>query len=344
VQTKGPAAAGTGRAAVQRQIVLPLSKAVEIAYKNIRMRLSRSLLVTSGIILALAFLMSINANDAIIDGMRNWSDPAPGTAMAEKLKRDRATFDRQMQTAAVAAKELHDKLQEMASKPPALPEGKSKLDPVQALGATFEDLKKELGNLPGSDDALLQGISADPQFMQTMKGWMQQQREWLRNKQELTAPETLAAMMKGNGVPTTQAEIENNRIQTRWMLGLALLVAFVGILNAMLMSVTERFREIGTMKCLGALDSFIIKLFLIESLFQGTIGTVLGIAIGLLLSIGATASTYGGYMWRMFPTGQVALGAGVCLLVGMGLTVAGAVDPAWQAARMQPIDAMRVET
>ena len=37
-------------------------------------------------------------------------------------------------------------------------------------------------------------------------------------------------------------------------LGLALLVAFVGILNAMLMSVTERFREIGTMKCLGALD------------------------------------------------------------------------------------------
>ena len=48
-----------------------------------------------------------------------------------------------------------------------------------------------------------------------------------------------------------------------------MLVAFVGVLNAMLMSVTERFREIGTMKCLGALNSFIVKLFLIESLFQG---------------------------------------------------------------------------
>ena len=51
--------------AVQRQIVLPLSKAVEIAYKSIRLRLSRSLLVTSGIVLALAFLMSILVTDAM---------------------------------------------------------------------------------------------------------------------------------------------------------------------------------------------------------------------------------------------------------------------------------------
>ena len=51
----------------------------------------------------------------------------------------------------------------------------------------------------------------------------------------------------------------------------------------MLMSVTERFREIGTMKCLGALDGFIVKLFLIESLFQGMAGTVMGVLLGLVL-------------------------------------------------------------
>src|SRR5438128_3818184 len=60
--------------AVQRQIALPLKKAVEIAYKNIRLRLSRSLLVTSGIVLALAFLMSILTSDAIINSMRTWAN------------------------------------------------------------------------------------------------------------------------------------------------------------------------------------------------------------------------------------------------------------------------------
>ncbi|MGH7213934.1 MAG: hypothetical protein ACREIT_04145, partial [Tepidisphaeraceae bacterium] len=61
---------------VQRQVTLPLSKAVEIAYKSIRLRLSRSLLVTSGIVLALAFLMSILAREAVIGGMRAWVERA----------------------------------------------------------------------------------------------------------------------------------------------------------------------------------------------------------------------------------------------------------------------------
>src|SRR6184192_3561784 len=63
---------------VQRQIVLPLSKAVEIAYKSIRLRLSRSLLVTSGIVLALAFLMSILTSDAMIASMRTWAHSSTG--------------------------------------------------------------------------------------------------------------------------------------------------------------------------------------------------------------------------------------------------------------------------
>jgi len=55
---------------VQRQITLPLSKAVEIAYKSIRLRLSRSLLVTSGIVLALAFLVSIQTSEAVVEATR----------------------------------------------------------------------------------------------------------------------------------------------------------------------------------------------------------------------------------------------------------------------------------
>src|ERR1041384_6863813 len=70
--------------AVQRQIKLPLSKAVEIAYKNIRMRLSRSLLVTSGIVLALAFLMSIQTSEALTRGMRDWVGSNPTDSSARK--------------------------------------------------------------------------------------------------------------------------------------------------------------------------------------------------------------------------------------------------------------------
>ena len=57
----------------------------------------------------------------------------------------------------------------------------------------------------------------------------------------------------------------------RWIVTLSLLVCIVGIINAQLMSVTERFREIGTMKCLGALDRFIVRLFVLEALMQGLI-------------------------------------------------------------------------
>src|SRR3954465_12114460 len=85
------AAQTTSRA--PRQIPLPLSKAVEIAYQNIRLRLSRSLLVTMGIILALAFLMAILTTDAIVAALRNWSQQtiaqgstSPHLLAAQKLQ------------------------------------------------------------------------------------------------------------------------------------------------------------------------------------------------------------------------------------------------------------------
>ena len=70
-------------------------------------------------------------------------------------------------------------------------------------------------------------------------------------------------------------------------------IAFVGIVNTMLMSVTERFREIGTFKCLGALDSFVVRIFVLEAFYQGliggTAGGIAGIAVAtlsLLFSVG----------------------------------------------------------
>lgn len=217
-----------GRRRVQRQRQLSFQKAVQIAWRNIRQRIGRSLLVTIGIILALAFLTYILYSDAI----------------------NRAV-------------------------------------------------------LRGGSSALLDSLTR-----------------------------------RGMNVMSSDADA---LIQTRWMLGLALLVSFVGILNSMLLSVTERFKEIGTMKCLGALDSLIVKLFLLESTFQGLVGTTLGIIIGVALALSEGIRMYGTEMWGLLPMGDLVRLLGLCILVGVGLTVTAALYPAWRAAKMEPVEAMRSE-
>jgi hypothetical protein len=323
---------------VQRQIVLPMSKAIEIAYKSIRLRLSRSLLVTSGIVLALAFLMSILATDRMTSGMRDWAQDFSKSAEFRELSaRSNAIEHDQLQP-------LDADLHKAAGQAGKLPEGAEKFDPEKTFGDPLLNLQKDLGlPLPATEGDLITLLSLHPEEIGKLKQWLDTARQLKEVREELVAPQRLRETMKNAGVPSTPEEIHNNRIQTRWLIGLALLVAFVGILNAMLMSVTERFREIGTMKCLGALDSFIIKLFLIESLFQGCVGTVVGVLLGLGLSMASMSSNYGLYAWKNVPWLSLAGAMLMSLFVGVLLTVAGAVYPAWQAARMQPIDAMRVE-
>ncbi|MCS7311180.1 MAG: ABC transporter permease, partial [Armatimonadetes bacterium] len=79
----------------------------------------------------------------------------------------------------------------------------------------------------------------------------------------------LTAMMiqRNSGAITDPGE----RYRMTWLVIMSLLVCLVGITNAMLMSVTERYKEIGTMKCLGAYDIFIVELFFIESSIVGFI-------------------------------------------------------------------------
>jgi hypothetical protein len=254
-------------ASVQRQIVLPLSKAIEIAYKSIRMRLSRSLLVTSGIVLALAFLMSILAADQMTSGMRQWAADFPNSGEYQKLSARRDELEE------TRIKPIDAELHKAAGLNEKLPKGTPALDASAEFGDSLGKLQKDLGvPLPAPESDLITAITLHPENVAKMREWIDAAKQLKAVREQLVAPQRLQEMMKGAGVPSTPKEIESNRIQTRWLMSLALLVAFVGILNAMLMSVTERFREIGTMKCLGALDSFIIKLFLIESLFQGGVG------------------------------------------------------------------------
>ncbi len=322
-------------AKVQRQRKLPLSKAIEIAYKQIRMRLSRSLLVTSGIVLAIAFLIAIQINDSFADGMRKWIATFGTSSQALELRSQRE---------AAESAALDDKLL-LRDKPVSAAPKDAKPFDVTSLtnGSTLEELKTELGELPSDVKTIQNGLDTDPAYRELFSKWLGEARKAASIRETLNAPKVLESKLADNGVPTRIDDIAASKLQTRWLLGLALLVAFVGILNAMLMSVTERFREIGTMKCLGALDGFIVKLFLIESLFQGVVGTFIGLIVGVMVSLLMNWATYGNLAFKELQTGAMLNAIGVSTLVGIILTVCGAVWPAWQAARMHPIDAMRVE-
>lgn len=213
------------------QISLPLSKAVEISFNSVKIRFGRSLITVSGIVLAIAFLMSIWAGNAIIDGLMGAGDPKINLILQQK------------------------------------------------------------------------GVEIDP--------------------------DSAAAMQQ--------------RSKDAWLVVLSLLVCLVGIANAMLMSVTERFREIGTMKCMGALDGFIIKLFILESTFMGTAGTVIGVIIGFLLTALLNMSSFGTVIFDHLPLAQILEDGVKAIVIGSVLSLVGGILPAYRAAKMEPVDAMSLE-
>jgi ABC-type lipoprotein release transport system permease subunit len=119
-------------------------------------------------------------------------------------------------------------------------------------------------------------------------------------------------------------------------------VTTIGVSNALLMSVTERFREIGTMKCLGALSRFIRTLFLIESSLIGFAGSVIGAILGALLPMVAYGFTYSfPQVFGSMPYGWLVLAAAASTIAGTVLSVVAALYPARFASRMVPASALR---
>lgn len=128
---------------------------------------------------------------------------------------------------------------------------------------------------------------------------------------------------------------------------IALVVASIGIMNTMLTSVMERTREIGIMKAIGATTRDIMSIFIIEGVLMSGVGGIIGIILGvfgsqaLTLILGSFMSMGGG-SFQLVPIitiTSVVLAVAVSLIVG----ILSSLYPAWKAARMSPIEAVRYE-
>ncbi|MFB6155000.1 MAG: ABC transporter permease [Haloferacaceae archaeon] len=147
---------------------------------------------------------------------------------------------------------------------------------------------------------------------------------------------TVTARTSGDFIDRIERIIER---LTRFVTGIAviaLVVGAVGIANIMLVSVTERTREIGIMKAVGATNRDVMQLFLVESSLLGVFGAVVGVPLGTLAGWGATR--YADVGFTLAPTWFA-----IAVAVGLAVGVAAGLYPAWKAARVDPIDALRHE-
>jgi putative ABC transport system permease protein len=126
---------------------------------------------------------------------------------------------------------------------------------------------------------------------------------------------------------------------TRFVTGIgviSLVVGAIGIANVMLVSVTERTREIGIMKAVGARNREVMGVFVIEAALLGTLGSILGVPLGVLVGYGAAG--YADVTFALAPEWIV-----LAVVVGLLVGVLAGLYPAWRAARVDPIDALRHE-
>jgi putative ABC transport system permease protein len=120
--------------------------------------------------------------------------------------------------------------------------------------------------------------------------------------------------------------------------GISLFVGGIGIMNIMLVSVTERTREIGLRKAIGARRRVILSQFLIESVLLSVLGGLVGIILGVALA-NLVALFSQGQFTAVVTADAIALATGFSVFVG----IVFGVYPAWRAAKLNPIEALRYE-
>ncbi|MGI0060989.1 MAG: ABC transporter permease [Nitrosotalea sp.] len=211
------------------------------------------------------------------------------------------------------------------------PSGNDRIDKSLVINL---DAGNQLLHKSGKYDFLIVAASS-PQYVDTVQQELTQQ---FGTTLGVTTPKAIMAIRE------TAASGNNAFIM---MVGyVALVVGSVGIVTTLYNSVTERIREIGTMKAIGAQNSDILQLFLVEAALIGIMGATLGVFIGIgagfMLSALTTASVQGSGSVHIPPIFVLADLLKVWI-ISVTLSVAAGIFPAWKASRLSPMVALRRE-
>jgi hypothetical protein len=341
------------------QVQLPLRVAVGVVAQGIRIRLGRSLVTLTGVALGIAFLMSVLTMQALKraaateDALRESASRMYGALVAESgsiygrplaLVVTEGLSGEESRLLARFVREGAGELRVWAKGAP-LPRNaiqSRKLRPVSDENVFGRDASALIvlgtGPLPDLDWQLALRVAHQNLLAFTAA----------RQSRPALAPGGNTIELARPLPPDQRARValaaKRERFRGLWIIAISLVVTVIGISNAMLMSVTERFRDIGTMKCLGATSSFIHRLFLLEASFTGALGGALGVVGGAGFASVSYLFLYGPSLLGHALVGELgSLCAAAALSLGSGivLSIVAAIYPAHFAARMLPAAALR---
>ena len=337
---------------IPNQVKLPLSVAFGVVIQGLRIRLGRSIVTITGVTCGIAFLMSILTGQLVKMGVAD--EDATRAEVGRILSFIRSDLPK-----------LQDKDVSVI--------GAGTLSEVETR--VLESIAKDFGVKslrlePGTSPAPLRKIAsaqdasaADSDVIFLMGGEKPPAYDWnaflSKDLNRVVASTILSSDANTIGVSADRftklarvltaeeqeklaANKRKEKFRAIWIGIISLLVTVIGIANAMLMSVTERFREIGTMKCLGALSSFVTQMFVLEASILGLVGGIAGAIGGAIFAVVVYAITYGGALvFASLPVLSVLLYGVFSVVAGVVLSIIAALYPARVAAAMVPATALR---
>lgn len=337
--------------AIQKQVELPISVAFEVVLQGIKIRLGRSVVTMMGIVLGVAFLMSILSANLIRKGVAGETEarqeiqrmlgfltaetgPLNGRTIAVFHQAALSDVEERLLIALEAKGVERITWFSPAGTPP----------PARLRKAVAASRLEE----PGGDAAaiLLAGDFVPEAELRSVlrearsKVVASARTESMANSG--IAIVSLARELREEESVRAEKAARRDRARSIWIITIALLVTIICITNSLLMSVTERFKEIGTMKCLGALSSFIRQIYFIESSILGVVGSLIGALAGLVFAIIMYGLTYGfGLVLAALSPSGIALIFVISVAGGILSAIIAAIYPASFASRMVPATALR---